>query len=512
MNISRREFLQGAAAFGLGGWRLFAAPAGWKHGGKPNLVFGVVSDTHLRTTADGKYSTRYWSDKWLVAAFRCFRDNNVDAVLHLGDMAHTGQVAEMEFHATAWRKVFPNDLAPDGHKVERLFVAGNHDLDATTYGIGELVKKLYPDPEEFAKHVLCTDIAGNWQRIWGEPYAEAWHKEVKGYHFFGRHYAGTDYDASEAKTLARVKEIDAKCSLAKDKKPFFHFSHVKTHAAFNKAMAPYRNAVGFFGHWHASASNWSVIRMWSSSPAIQCPSCAPMGGNSLSVDTCKWAKAPFAAYTQDDLGRSRQGYIVRVYDDMVVFERHEFGKGGKIGADWIMPLGKYEPHPFARKELGKVIGKPQFPKGARLTVELSRAETQSRRAGEEGIPGTPCLCVKIPPADGNPNCRVFAYDVAVAGKLVKCVFAAGCNVSSGKEPKGGVTTVAFKKDELPSGETLTFSVTPRSCLGTAGTPIETSLQYQCLIPRLRMSANVRQQVRRLAASVSRRGVLQLPLH
>jgi len=35
-------------------------------------------------------------------------------------------------------------------------------------------------------------------------------------------------------------------------------------------------------------------------------------------------------------------------------------------------------------------------------------------------------------------------------------------------------------------------------------------QYRCLIPRLRMSANVRQQVRRLAASVSRRGVLQLP--
>ena len=107
---------------------------------------------------------------------------------------------------------------------------------------------------------------------------------------------------------------------------------------------------------------------------------------------------------------------------------------------------------------------------------------------------------------------MFAYDVAVAGKLVKCVFAAGCNVSSGKEPKGGVTTVAFKKDELPSGETLTFSVTPRSCLGTAGTPIETSLQYQYLIPRLRMSANVRQQVRRLAASVSRRGVLQLPIN
>lgn len=460
-SITRAGFLKGlAAAFGA---RLFAAPPGWTPSGKANLVFGVVSDTHLRTTADGKYSKKYWSDKWLVAAFRCFRDNNVDAVLHLGDMAHTGQVAEMEFHAAAWRKVFPEDLAPDGHKVERLFVAGNHDIDGTTYGIGELVKKLYPDPEEFKKHVLCTDIAGNWQRIWGEPYAEAWHKVVKGYHFFGRHYAGKDYKTCEARMLALVKEIDATCGLAKDKKPFFHFSHIRAHATFNKAMAPYRNAVGFFGHWHASASNWSVIRMNSSFPTIQCPSCAPMGSNSLSPDTCKWAQAPFAECTQDDLGRSRQGYIVRVFDDMVVFERHEFGKGGKIGVDWIMPLGKYDPHPFDRSELLKVIGKPQFRPGAELKVERGAAQT---------------VKLSIPPADGNPKCRVFAFDVAVTAeksaeptKPLKCVFATGCNMNAAHAPNGGVTTVELKKDELPSGQTLTFTVTPRSCLGTSGTPL-----------------------------------------
>jgi hypothetical protein len=91
-----------------------------------------------------------------------------------------------------------------------------------------------------------------------------------------------------------VKEVDVKCGLAKDTKPFFHFSHIRAHATFNKAMVPYRNAVGFFGHWHASASNWNVIRMFSSSPTLQCPSCAPMGSNSLSPGTCKWAKAPFA--------------------------------------------------------------------------------------------------------------------------------------------------------------------------------------------------------------------------
>ena len=456
---TRAGFLKGlAAAFGA---RLFAAPPGWTPPGKANLIFGVVSDTHLRTTADGKYSTKYWSDKWLVAALRCFRDNNVDAVLHLGDMAHTGQVAEMEFHAAAWRKVFPKDLAPDGHKVERLFVAGNHDLDGTTYGIGELVKKLYPDPEEFKKHVLCTDIAGNWQRIWGEPYAEAWHKVVKGYHFFGRHYAGKDFKACEAKTLALVKEVDAKCGLAKDKKPFFHFSHIRAHATFNKAMAPYRNAVGFFGHWHASAANWSVIRMFGSFPTLHCPSCAPMGSNSLSPSTCKWAKAPFAEGTQDDYGRSRQGYIVRVFDDMVVFERHEFGKGGKIGADWIMPLGKYDPHPFARTELLKVIGKPQFKPEAKLVVEPSNAQN---------------LRLSIPPADGNPDCRAFAYAVAVSAdkpsKPLKYVFASGCNVNVAHAPNGGVTTLEIPSSELPKDGGLVVSVTPTSSLGTFGKPIE----------------------------------------
>lgn len=457
--VTRAGFLRGLAA--MFGTRLFAAPAGWTPPGKANLVFGVVSDTHLRTGADGKYNTKYWSDKWLVAAFKCFRDNGVDAVLHLGDMAHVGQVEEMQFHRNAWEKVFPKDLTPDGRKVERLFVAGNHDLDGSTYGIGELVKKIYPDETERRKHLLCTDIAGNWERIWGEPYAEAWHREVKGYHFFGRHYAGKDFNASEAKTLALVKEIDAKCSLAKDKKPFFHFSHIRAHANFNKAMAPYRNAVGFFGHWHASAANWSVIRMLSSHPSIQCPSCAPMGSNSLSPDTCKWAKAPFAECTPDDVGRNRQGYIVRVYDDVVVFERHEFGKGGKLGADWIMPLGKYEPHPFERQELVKAIGKPQFRPGAKPTVEAG-AEQSVR--------------LSIPLADGNPECRAFAYSVAVAGKQLKCAFATGCNMGVGREPRGGVTTVVFKKGELPPGEKLAFSVTPRSCLGTAGTPVEAVFQ------------------------------------
>ena len=191
MNILRRGFLSGAAAFGLGGWRLFAAPPGWKPCGTPNLVFGVLSDTHIRTNHYGKRDKNY-TDRHFISALNCFRERNVDAVVHCGDMAHCGQVEEMQFHADAWRQVFPDDRGGGGHKVARLFVAGNHDMEASEYGIGDLVKRLYPDVEERKRHVLATDIAGNWERIWGEKYEGIWHKTVKGYHFFGRHWGVPD--------------------------------------------------------------------------------------------------------------------------------------------------------------------------------------------------------------------------------------------------------------------------------------------------------------------------------
>lgn len=55
MNLARREFAKGGlASLGFlalpGG--LFAAPPGWKPKKKPNLVFGVMSDTHMRCHYD----------------------------------------------------------------------------------------------------------------------------------------------------------------------------------------------------------------------------------------------------------------------------------------------------------------------------------------------------------------------------------------------------------------------------------------------------------------------------
>ena len=464
MNTSRREFIGGAAAFALGGWRLFAAPSGWKHGGKPNLVFGVVSDTHLRTANRGNRIGANWPDKYFAAALEYFKKQNVDAVVHCGDMAHRGQVEELQFHANVWRRVF------GGQGPVKLFVSGNHDRDGAGYG--DFVKNRYPDETERAKHVLATDMAGNWERIWGEKYEPVWHKEVKGYHFFGRQW-GID-EGNFAKFL---REQNATLHLADGIKPFFLLSHARSHKAIYKTAGKMRNSVSFFGHWHHSAANWNKIYFWGC-PNIHVPCCEPRGGNGLAGEG-KISKATLEG--REAGGKSRQGYVVRVYDDMLVIERREFGEGGSLGADWVMPLGKYDPHPFSKDELKKVIGEPQFRTGVKLTVEISNAEMQRRREGENENSASPRLCVKIPLADGNPDSRVYAYEVVAVGdegtqRLFKAVYAAGVNLGMGHEPNGGVTKLDIPKSELPPGQSLTFAVRPLSSLGTSGKAIATEFK------------------------------------
>jgi hypothetical protein len=93
----------------------------------------------------------------------------------------------------------------------------------------------------------------------------------------------------------------------------------------------------------------------------------------------------------------------------------------------------------------------------------------------------PVVRLRIPLANGNPDSRVYAYEVVVVGdegtpKLYKAVYAAGVNMGIGHEPNGGVTTLEIAKDELPPGQSLTFAVRPLTSLGTSGRPIITDFK------------------------------------
>ena len=501
MSITRREFFhETLAALGflsLPGGVLFAAPPDWKPDKVPNLVFGILSDTHLRTANRGNGHGANWPDKHLVAALKYFKSRNVDAVAHCGDMAHRGQVRELEFHAEAWRKVFA-----DGHAPVKLFVTGNHDVEGAGYG--DFVKKRYPDPAVRAKHILSTNMAENCERIWGEKYEPVWHKVVKGYHFFGR-----NWDAPESAAVAKLglfaKDTNVPSTATDERKPvpshpFFYFQHTRPSGNVRNGLLQREGGVAFFGHNHWSISNWNMAYLYNNRlPVIECASCEPRGCSALVGDA--WiTKVPIGG--REATGKGRQGYVVRIYDDMMVIERHEFtNEESSLGEDWVMPLGKYDPHPFSKDELKKVIGEPQFRAGAELTTEMFQAETQKNT---EENPGTQtnedssslCLRVRIPYEDGNQKSRVYAYEIVVAGerkqtfptvenspqentrpgKLRKAVYAAGCNMGIGHKPNGGITELIIPKSELPSGKTLTVAVRPLTSLGTFGKAIATEFQ------------------------------------
>ncbi|MBQ2621494.1 MAG: metallophosphoesterase [Thermoguttaceae bacterium] len=486
--MKRRDFLKGT--FGAVGslfcGELFAAPPGWQHDGEPNLVFGVISDTHLRTTVWGNRLGANWPDKYLVAALKYFKEQNVDAVMHCGDMAHRGQVQEMAFHAGAWRRVFGKVTSGP----VKLFVTGNHDVDGARYG--NFVKKRYPDPEQYASHVLETDMAANWQRIWGEKYEPVWHKEVKGYHFFGRNWG-----VSEAEAIAALKNWKS----GRDPlHPYFYIQHSRPSYGVRRELMRHVGAVSFFGHNHWSITNWNIIALYKNRlPVIQCASCEPRGCGALVGDGW-FTKA--AIDGRDQTGRGRQGYVVRVYNDMLVIQRREFtaGAGAVLGSDWILPLGKFNPHPFIRSEMKKVIGEPQFQSGAKLLIESADVPA------EEGKPAKSVVKLSIPLADANPDSRVYAYEVAISSgdashaggedevmspnkpdsktptsnweptlsasnPIYKAVYASGVNLGIGSEPNGGVTQLTIPKAELPHNKALSFTVRPLTSLGTSGKPI-----------------------------------------
>lgn len=454
VSLSRREFVKAMVFLGAG--RIFAAPAGFLQGRAPRLVFGVLADTHFRCDRDWRRGAR--DERFFTAALEYFRSANVDAVVHCGDMADRGLVEEMELHANAWRRVFPRNRAPDGHVVEKLFVTGNHDAQGWARDMDWA--RFVPDRSEWPSKILKFDMPRHWERIWGEKFERVWHKRVKGYDFFGMHWIENSHGEGEAALLRLIEERAASSN------PFFFITHNITHGAFNRAIMRHPGAFGLWGHWHLSAANWNTIRMLNdSTPGVQCPACPSwwrsdgkwMGGGDDGI-----AKAPLEGKLAG--GKWEQGLVVRVCDDCLAIERREFSEGGSLGPDWVMPFGA-APHPFAKEELKKTIGEPQFRNGAKLAVERGTAGQSIR--------------IKIPHADGNPDSRVYAYDVAVAGdegrKLFKAVYAAGCNMGVGREPDGGVTTLEIAGEELPPGKKLTVAARPLSSLGTFGKAIQTEV-------------------------------------
>ena len=218
--FSRRDFFKSAAALAgfaaFDGLPVFAAPPGWKPNRKPDITFGILTDTHLMTSWDAKTVYRTMTLDYIKNAYAYFKEKKVDVVLHLGDAAHRAQVRALEFHREEFDNVFGTRNAPP-----LLLVDGNHEWQ----GNWDFLKNLYKDPAVFKENVLTEDFPRLFEKGWGVKYEAMWHKEVKGFHFFGR-----GWHVDNAGFGKFIRSEAERCNL-KGEKPFFILSHKMTYTS-----------------------------------------------------------------------------------------------------------------------------------------------------------------------------------------------------------------------------------------------------------------------------------------
>lgn len=488
--INRRFFIGGASAFGslalFGDRRVLTASD--RPSGKPNLRLGVISDIHIdRLAKPGEKEFPGRFEITFQKALEWFRDMKADAVVLTGDMADWGYGEGLLDTMTTWERVFPNDRAPDGRKVERLFIYGNHECYTS---LVPYAKRFYPDEGEWAKHSIRADMAGWWKKAFHEDYRRFYEKEVKGYRFLGCHWdcwtaPGDPHSQIEAYMKEKGKTIDPS-------RPFFYLQHPALKDTCNgpwawdhdygvatRVLSAFPKAVAISGDTHYSLTDERSV--WQGAFTSVCAgslcytghahdSCPPNGYENAGCPAGKDASKIDAAKMMPamDTGDCRQGMFWEVYDDTIVMKRREFISGQSLGPDWVVPIASPSNRPFAFVEHARKIEPPQFPFGAKVTCERIR---QKNRKGQE----KDAVRVSVPPVRANVRGRCFEMVFAAQGEKTplpvrKVVMAEGFNQPLGSSRAKSPTSCVFAADELPPGR-VTFTVTPRNCFGAEGKSI-----------------------------------------
>ena len=493
MELTRKSFIIGGGA--LAASKVFAVD-----GAVPNLRVGILSDVHVDSERPARNFER---------ALRYFDTRKVDAVLIAGDLVIFNRYREFKLMAETWFKVFPEDRRSDGVKIERLFVTGNHDVDGFAYS-GAKYKSLAEAKEDG----FFFNREKFWREFFHEDYKPVSVKTVKGYTFVLRNWLcrvgpGASPIAKEAGCRPEpnpTEEFLASLDLPKDR-PFFYVQHEVPNDTVNatwlvkgerwgndncddgtstKFLSKYPNVIAFSGHSHSSLTD--ELSIWQGAfTAVNC-SCncgyvfmSPGRENGWCGDD--FGRDPPFEMPPIDIYKVNQGLVMEVFDDRVVFERHEFLYGHRLGPDWVVPTGRGAPKPYAVEARLKAARKPAFAADAK--VEVWQGEGFGRNSAGTGRADKKHAQVFVSfPAirtmDGSPT-RSWDYAVRaelVSGDVVKTlceryVFSEGVFYAEEDETKPVVC--AFNRNDLPARvcprQKVRFVVTPRSCFGLEGEPI-----------------------------------------
>lgn len=493
---TRREFLRDATClFATAGFgRVFAAAPGLFTAGKPNLTFGVLSDIHIHVDGEVVKGPAPEKDLSLIAfrnMLELFRDGGADAVAIAGDLANTGLVSQLRRVAKTWFEVFPDDRAPDGRKVERVFVYGNHDASEG------MARRHCPDEAAMKANALALDQAKWWKEVFHEDYAPVYRKTVKGYDFIGAHWKGNcrGMDDSFCKDLESFyAEVGPKLD---PKKPFFHIQHPHPKGTVHgpgvwgqddgvsvKVLSNYPNAIAFSGHSHNSLLDERAI--WQGAftsvatgttytiGSSALPSGVPWGFENGKTGGGKKAAAYDHVRVMPPIARGlgRQGQLVRVYDDRIVFSRFDALTKKPLAEDLVMPLPAADRKPFAFAPREAAAKAPEFPAGA--AVSFVACESR-RRDAKKGDAPVPCLAVSVPAAIGEPSAVGVRYRIVATGEgaeplelaVLHDAYRFGLSDKRARAP----LTCPIALERLPKGK-VRFAVTAYSWWGKASATLE----------------------------------------
>ncbi len=483
--MDRRGFLKGMCAAGAiaGGSTAFAAAA---RRDEPRLRIGVLSDIHL----DGEESAGKFEK-----ALAHFRDLRVDGVLVCGDLTDHGILPELQRLAESWNKVFPQGRLPNGARVERLFLYGDHDTGGYAHtreffhSGDRLMERYGVGYEELCSWAIRTKPAEAWEAAFGEKWSPIVHKTVKGYDFVLTNFTFENSSGgNRTPGLDRFYETFTPAS----GKPFFHSQHrVYRRTAGGPAawgqddgttgglLSRYPNCVAFCGHGHLSATDERAIWQGAFS-AVEAPSLRyvsfPGDHENMDVSALRKKAGIPAQMGKLNVYEALQGLVMDVYDREIVIGRLDFGAQASLGPDWVIPLDSAR-RPYETSARRRTSVAPQFPKGSNVRAKVVASK------GKDGTERSR-IVVEFPlaqPTQTTP--RAFDYAVTVvavqfggaATPVTHRVYSPRAFDASVRD--AGPGRCVFAREEFPAKiRDFYVEVAPCDPFGGSGLPISTEFK------------------------------------
>ena len=465
--MNRREFLQRSSA--LAGVACLDAPAfaqALRTLGNPNLTIGVLSDIHIRDAA---------SAQTFHHTLEYFRDLKVDGVIIAGDMADWGLEPQLQVVADTWFDVFPDGKLPDGSTVEQLFIYGNHDLEGFTWN--------RPDKETAQAQGIGPHPDEVWKTCFREDYTPLWLKTVKGYHFIGAHWHRNNIPGLQEFLKEHAEELSTD-------RPFFYIQHPHLRNTCNgpwawgmddgtttRLFSQYPNCVAFSGHSHSPLNDdrdlWqeSFTSIGTASLSYLYP--MPARENTYHDDSP--LKPPYQMANMN-CSDGRQGMVMRIYDDCLIFERREFVYDQTVDENWVLPWPISRTTPLSYENRGKTAAVPQFPAEAKATVTQAVGKD---RYGVEQVQTT----VHFPNIlKRDSGVRAFDFEVQVEYQWLdvinvtctKHVFSPHCYLGEAQDQDEVICI--FGESEIPKDRLYRFAIRPCECYGKKGDPLYSEWQ------------------------------------